>query len=402
MRQSVVGPGAVVETRMKVPDGDAVQKVWAVASGGGTAVAVVEVGNQAATAFAVALVMEAPGAVLSAGQAGLNIGGSQVLAWDRAPAVAAVGTDSVDELLASRGGAEGDGSEPNRKGRDRAALVWPLPHTARMAVSTALSRGTPPPPSDLPDAEALVRGWQAHLDRGARIELPDEGLNRRIEQNRRRWLGRTGRMETAEVAELCELSVRLDHHGYSSDAEVVLDEIAARWTTEAPAERLTAFAVHHDLTRDSRAAARYGEPVAEAVEAAARVGAAVPVDSVARLLLAGGQERAAKDLLGMNLRRAEPPSGGLRAELVDDHDDELLLAPGFRPAWRGGPLAVYGLPTRFGPVSFALRWHGERPALLWERDEQFRDEAITLRVPALDPGWSTDQPTGETLLAACR
>ncbi|MYH97951.1 MAG: hypothetical protein F4124_00780, partial [Acidimicrobiia bacterium] len=31
VRQSEVGAGAVVETRMKVPDGDAVQRVWAVA-----------------------------------------------------------------------------------------------------------------------------------------------------------------------------------------------------------------------------------------------------------------------------------------------------------------------------------------------------------------------------------
>ena len=399
VRQSEAGVGAVVETRMKVPDGDAVQRVWAVAAGGGPAVAVVEVGNEAATAFAVALVVEAPGSVLTMDQTGVAVGGQPALVWDRPPAGAAVGNDAVEALLEVEGGSS---ARLDHKGRDIAALVWPLPHTARIAVSASLGRGAFPPPSDLPDADAVLRGWQAHLDRGARIEVPDEGLARRIDRNRRRWLGRTGRMETADVAELCELSVRLDHHGYHDDAELVLDEVAARWTTEAPTERLKAFAIHYDLAGDEQAAIRFVEAVAEAVEAAARMGADVPVESVERLLIAAGQDRAAQDLRRLDLSSAEPLSEGLRAELVADHEDELLVAPGFRPAWQGGPLAVYGLPTRFGSLSYAVRWHGNRPALLWELDCRPGQKQVTLRAPALDHRWSSDEPTGETLLAASR
>ena len=399
VRQSDVGAGAVVETRMKVPDGDAVQRVWAVAAGGGPAVAVVEVGNEAATAFAVALVVEAPGAVLSVGQTGVAVGGRSVLAWDRPPAGAAVGPDAVEALLEVEGGAT---AELDSKGRDLAAMVWPLPHTAQMAVSASLGRGTLPPPSDLPDADAVLRGWQAHLDRGARIEVPDEGLARRIDRNRRRWLGRTGRMETADVAALCELSVRLDHHGYHDDAQLVLDEVADRWTTEAPTERLRAFTVHHDLTGDEGVAVRFVEAVAEAVEAAARMGAEVPVAPVERLLIAAGQDRAVHDLRRLDLHPDEPPSEGLRAELVADHGDDLLVAPGFRPAWQGGSLAVYGLPTRFGSLSYAVRWHGTRPALLWELEARPGRKQVALRAPALDQDWSSDEPTGETLLAASR
>lgn len=310
-----------------------------------------------------------------------------------------MGHDAVEALLEVEGGAT-TGLEG--RGRDIAVLVWPLPHTARMAVSASLGWGAFPPPSDLPDADAVRRGWQAHLDRGARIEVPDEGLARRIERNRRRWLGRTGRMETADVAELCELSVRLDHHGYHDDAVLVLDEIAARWTTDAPTERLRAFAVHHDLTGDEQAAFRFVEAVAEAVEAAARTAAEVPVEPVERLLIAAGQDRAAEDFRRLGLGPAESPSGGLRAELVADHEDELLVAPGFRPAWQGGPLAVYGLPTRFGSLSYAVRWHGPRPALLWELDCRPGQKPVTIRAPALDGSWSSDEPTGETLLAASR
>lgn len=389
----------MVETRMKVPDGDAVQRVWAVAAGGGPAVAVVEVDNEAATAFAVALVVEAPGAVLTVGQTGVAVGGQLALVWDRPPAGAAVGHDAVEALLEVDGGAT---TGLDSRGRDIAALVWPLPHTARMAVSASLGRGAFPPPSDLPDADAVLRGWQAHLDRGARIEVPDEGLARRIDRNRRRWLGRTGRMETADVADLCELSVRLDHHGYHDDAELVLDEIAARWTTEAPTERLRAFTVHHDLTDEEQAAVRFVEAVGEAVEAAARMGKEVPVEPVERLLIAAGQDRAAQDLRRLDLSPADSPTEGLRAELVADHEDELLIAPGFRPAWRGGSLAVYELPTRFGSLSYAVRWHGSRPALLWELDCRPGQKPVTLRAPALDHSWSSDEPTGETLLAASR
>ena len=209
-------------------------------------------------------------------------------------------------------------------------------------------------------------------------------------------------METVDVSELCELSVRLDHHGYHDDAELVLEEIAARWTTEAPTERLRAFTVHHDLVGDEGAAVRFVEAVAEAVEAAARMRAEVPVEPVERLLIAAGQDRAAEDFHRLGLGSADPPAEGLRAELVADHKGELHLAPGFRPAWQGGSLAVYELPTRFGPVSYAVRWHGSRPALLWELDYRPDRKPVTLRAPALDHSWSSDEPTGETLLAASR
>ncbi|MDE0217418.1 MAG: hypothetical protein OXN79_12705, partial [bacterium] len=391
------GAGAVESPRLTGPAVPAVMGGGGGAAGGAAAAAVVEVGNEAATAFALALVVEAPGAVLTVDATGVAIGGQPVLAWDRHPASAAVGPDAVEALLEAEGGAT---TGLDRKGRDVAAAVWPLPHTARMAVSASLGRGKVPAPSDLPDAEAVVRGWQAHLDRGARIEVPDEGLARRIDRNRRRWLGQTGRMETLDVAQLCELSVRLDHHGYHDDAEVVLDEIAARWTTEVPTERLTALSVHHDLTGDDEAAVRFVEALAEAVEAAARIGAAAPAEPVERILIAAGQDRAAQDFRRLELNAAEPPAEGLRAELVADHGEDLLVAPGFRPAWRGGSLAVYGLPTRFGTLSYAVRWHGARPALLWELDSRPGQDPVVIRAPGLDESWSSQEPTGETLLAA--
>ncbi len=49
---------------------------------------------------------------------------------------------------------------------------------------------------------------------------------------------------------------------------------------------------------------------------------------------------------------------------------------------------------RRGPCSFAVRWHGARPALLWDAPA-----GSTVRAPLLDPAWSSNEPVGEALLA---
>ena len=77
---------------------------------------------------------------------------------------------------------------------------------------------------------------------------------------------------------------------------------------------------------------------------------------------------------------------------------ELFLLPSPAEEWKGENIAAHDVPTRFGRLSFAVRWHGTRPAVLWELHE--RDGApVTLRARGLDPDWSTTQPKGEALLA---
>ena len=57
-------------------------------------------------------------------------------------------------------------------------------------------------------------------------------------------------------------------------------------------------------------------------------------------------------------------------------------------------------PTHAGELSYAVRWHGERPALLWELHPRPGGPAVRLTAPGLDPGWSTEASAGEALLAA--
>jgi hypothetical protein len=83
-----------------------------------------------------------------------------------------------------------------------------------------------------------------------------------------------------------------------------------------------------------------------------------------------------------------------RAALLRESRTDIEIVPGFRTAWLGQSVAVHDAPVRGGICSFAIRWHGARPALLWEVPK-----GRTVRVPALDAAWSSDEPAGETLLA---
>jgi hypothetical protein len=58
---------------------------------------------------------------------------------------------------------------------------------------------------------------------------------------------------------------------------------------------------------------------------------------------------------------------------------------------------VYGAVAAGVTVGFAVRWHGQRPALLWDLSTPAR-----LTCSGLDPVWSTATARGEALLAPYR
>lgn len=88
--------------------------------------------------------------------------------------------------------------------------------------------------------------------------------------------------------------------------------------------------------------------------------------------------------------------------LVDDRPDGLALTTWMPPAWWGLGWEVHDAPTRWGRLSYAVRWHSGRPALLWELGPPLEGVAgdPVLRAPGLDPSWSGTERRGEALLAA--
>ncbi|CAB4322926.1 unannotated protein [freshwater metagenome] len=97
-----------------------------------------------------------------------------------------------------------------------------------------------------------------------------------------------------------------------------------------------------------------------------------------------------------------------RSFSVIDDEHVVDLFPVVPSEWLGQPIEVHDLPTSHGKLSFAVRWHGERPALLWDL-RPHEDVSISaaessavpigLRCTGLDPTWSTTELRGEALLA---
>ena len=83
----------------------------------------------------------------------------------------------------------------------------------------------------------------------------------------------------------------------------------------------------------------------------------------------------------------------LVTEPAPGHAVVLPLLP---DGWRGQPLEVDDAVLSGGVrLSFAVRWHGERPALLWEATAPLR-----LTAPGLDHSFAVTEARGEALLAA--
>ncbi len=88
--------------------------------------------------------------------------------------------------------------------------------------------------------------------------------------------------------------------------------------------------------------------------------------------------------------------------LVDDRPDGLALTTWLPPSWWGLGWEVHDVPTRWGRLAYAVRWHSGRPALLWQLGDPLDGIAgePVITAPGLDPAWSATERRGEALLAA--
>jgi hypothetical protein len=337
VRQHRIGGTPCVETRLRVPGGDVVQRAVAVAGHGG--IAVLEFTNESSRSLAIAL--------------------------------------SKRGLLTTRPPSE---VGPQGPGAPSDALVFPLGHAATMRVGLARDGQAGRLPDALPPVAAVVRGWQAHTERASRLVLPDE-----------RW-------QEAVVRARCD--VMLDATIDAGDdvatyvlsvAELVrLGEPASPFVPDAAAagERLMKSARRCGLDWDGDVAL---QALARLLGAVGEWAAVADVIAARRRLGAGGAPAPASRPPGV---RMVP---WVEQQLAIGRDDGscTILPAGLPPAWRGANFEVHGVPA--GPrssISYAVRWHGERPALLWE----VTGEPLVLDARAIDPGWRSADHLGETLL----
>ncbi len=219
------------------------------------------------------------------------------------------------------------------------ALVWPVSHRGSLRVTIGAARADP---ASVAGAEEVRRAWRAHLRRGMRVEIDDRALGDAIDQARVALLVESGRADA-------ETTRALEDWGFDAEAASAWDRLGAPQRARLRRRRAdpaTAWTrARHHLERNEAA-----------------------------LFL-----NAMREVLALDRRRSV---------------DAVDLLPGFPPDWLGLGVGIHDAPARCGAhLSAALRWHGDRPALLWETSSP-----ITLRCPRFDSGFSTRACAGEVLL----
>ena len=353
-RQRCIDGTPVVETSVRVPGGDVVVTAFAVADDGGALVLDVE--NRSATSVA--------------------------FAWSRADVVAARPSS------APPAGGELPASWRTLPLAHGSSLRLALPsgafdgHVVDARVLDGRVLGT------LPEAAQVVRGWQLQLAGGLRIDLPEPTMDERLRRSRAEaCLGAPADPEAEPERFLLaagqRASMRLLDGIRADDVAAAASLLVGSSRKGAPTPWAAAA-----LVAASEVLAALGDERAatDARAMAARLGAAAPVPDDAP-----GDDGRFEAWLTRLLAVADGPAGARIVRLLPTFSDAL------RAAWLGANLSAYQVPTLAGHVGFALRWHGERPALLWEAPL-----GVVVTCPGLDPDWSSSEPQGETLLAAPR
>jgi len=336
VRQRRIDGTAVVETRVRIPDGDAVQRVYSVADHGG--LTMIEIENESPLPIAVAFTN---GNLLSL----------------RPPTAPIEGIALPPESVAFPIG-------------HRSTLTVAIPHGREPSVGAL--------PPGLPTSAAVVRGWLNTIERAGHLLTPDAELNESV------------------VATRCEISL-CGPPGAEGDAVgfiLCVDQLVRMGEKVEPFVPQLANAL--ELAVKS---ADHDWALAAALGAADRV------------LAAAGEARARRDLAAIVQRLRLPdqlpaatPTDPVRALSWNEQGivaprsgrAELLLA-GLPASWLGNNFEVFDLPTgATGTVSFAVRWHGERPAVLWEQAPGAQGP-VTLTAPSLAPQWSSGDLAGEAL-----
>ncbi|MDG1784740.1 MAG: hypothetical protein P8H61_02375 [Ilumatobacter sp.] len=334
----------VIETRVRIPDGDAVHRVWSVADRGG--LTVIEIENDSPLPFAVAFF------------------GRSVLT-ERSPSdVLIQGIDLPDD-----------------------AVTMPIAH--HTSIRVAIPHGPLPAGVDphavslasLPSAATVARGWSALTDRASRIDLPDVGL------------------AAAVTAARCDLMLEGPVRADDDPIGFVLDvgelvrcgDEAEPWLVE--------------IVGPLEAVARGDDPQLPAA-----------LDAAHRIAVLSGDRRAARDIAKMGDRvsgRISAPElqpfselerGSSAGRFVASVERRLVsggdvLPVGLPSAWLGVNFELHGVPTSStSTVSIAVRWHGERPAVLWEQTGDLQ----RLTAVSIDAAWSAESRMGEGLWDAPR
>ena len=349
----------VVETRLRIPGGDAIQRVYAVADAGG--LVVIEITNESTLPIAVAF--------------------------------------TRPDLISSR--------TPSPRGAQGIELpigsvVFPVAHgsTLRVALRAPNNDVANVDVERLPSFEQLQKGWLKSVEQAGYVIVPEGAVAPLVARLRSDALILSGH--------------EIEDWATGAGGDCANDPVAYILTLQEllrMGEKLTGDSAQIRVDHVAR--------LAQSVETLLkenRKSSILPWD-VERALFAAqfvfsrmGENRAADDVSAAQLRMssaADPPNvmpADIRAiawveekmVAVQRDGSVQVFGRGIPRLWLGANLECHRVAA--GPlhtVSFGIRWHGEKPALLWEVSGP---AGVKLDAGICDPTWSTVESTGETLL----
>lgn len=303
VRHRRVDGSSVFETKLRIPGGDAVQRVWSVADHGGYTL--VAVTNDSSLPIAVAFTR--PDIVANRPPADVGIQGIDLPA---------------DSVLLPVG--------------HRSTVVVGLPHAANRAATL---------PPDMPSSDAVARGWIARADAASRLDLPDVALVESVRAARceallcgppdvdddpERFL-----LVASELVRMGEWDARA--------AVTIVDDVALA------VERVVGGT--SDLGRCALDAA--GVVLAAAGEKRA-------IRDLDRSLSASRPASGVHADIDGRIEVVAAVEGQIA-------NGPVLFPDGIPAAWRGAGVEAHGLVAGpWSRLSLAVRWHGPNAAVLWE------------------------------------
>ena len=358
VRQREVSGVPVIETRIKVPGGDAVQRVYGVANFGGAIV--VEIYNDSSLPFAVAF----------------DRGDISTM---REPSP--TGVQGIDLPAGS--------------------VVFPVGHHATMRAAILVGAGfdaanrrlTAQEIESLPSFEQVERGWLGALQISSRVDVPNLSWSSVLTSQRCKVL----LSNSAELAESSDISLVVDLLLDRAE-RVRLGDKPAQWVDEV------AVATERILKQCAKTQS------VQWFEERALLGAGM-------VLNRAGESRGLQDFVSVwsllaeagrisDLALASPEIAGtvrqiawIESQLVAQRRDGVIeICPcGIDKSWLGVNFECHKLlvsPEHL--ISYAVRWHGEKPALLWEIDGPV---GTKVAASAIDRTFSSTEMRGETLLS---
>ena len=423
VRSRLVDDMPVTATAMKVPGGDVVLRA-AAGRAGAARVVVLEFTND--TPVAVSLAVAVTGSINGAAVSGSRLlaDGRIAVELGRAPGgAAAVDHGDVWRVVQAQP-PPGDCQARSRAGLAAAAVVVPLATRVPLRVAVPVE-GEPAGNAGSP--EEMAAGWRAVVERAASVDLPDQAAVRSWRRGIAASILAAGCLQPAAVA---RAAVVLDRVGLPDEADRARDALVAearqaRLPPRPAAVALRALASRRLRTGRVSGLAELAGPLAEAagdhldtftleqVAAVLETEAPSAARDARRLLAEAGSASpmpdaaATVDRLPAAVRDSvafgRDGLAGVEALLdclVAESPDHLVMLPARPEAWKGASIDARSLATRYGVLSFSVRWHGPRPAVLWDlQPRRDQDPGVALRC-GLDESWATEALAGEALLVA--